>query len=159
MSQRTNQQARIIYGLYDPDDASKSIRYIGCTHKKVQTRLREHLTEAMRSTAENERLSWLRILILRDQEPEHVVLEHVPAGSDWEAREAFWIGATPNLVNGTAGGIGVKGLKLSAQVRAVMSEKRRQRPPASAETRRRMSEAGRRRVARSRISPQSTNEN
>lgn len=95
-----------IYGLYDPTDDQKTIRYVGYTSKSPSRRLIEHVAEA-KASATCHRHKWIRSVLKKGVKPVVVVIEVVDAES-WQERERYWIGAHgSSLVNGTVGGDGL----------------------------------------------------
>jgi len=96
----------VIYGLFDPSDPDKAIRYIGYTSLGVTKRIAGHLAEVKRKRRPNHLLNWLSSLVNRGLKPGAVVVEIV-TDKNWQDRERFWIAHFPNLVNSTAGGEGL----------------------------------------------------
>lgn len=74
----------LIYGLIDPRD--RCLRYVGKTHKRRETRLREHL-EAARLGSEAPVAVWIRELLAVERRPEIFVLKRVESTEDWRASE------------------------------------------------------------------------
>lgn len=107
-----------IYGLIDPSDPSRTIRYVGYTAKSLERRLNEHLTEARKRKCH--RHHWLMTIKDRGQRPTSVVLEVVTA-DNWQERERWWIAhlTQNNLINATSGGEGL--INPSAEVRGRIS--------------------------------------
>ncbi|WP_315809486.1 NUMOD3 domain-containing DNA-binding protein [Pseudomonas sp. C9-3] len=99
--------AHAVYGLFDPADPEKRIRYVGCSSKTVSRRIIEHISEAKERA--NSRHLWIMEILDRGERPQAVVLEEVRDG-DWQDRERFWIKElSGDLVNSTEGGIGLIG--------------------------------------------------
>ena len=94
----------IIYGLYDPSDLSRTIRYVGYT-SNIHRRLIVHLTTAKRRRS-NHLHHWLNNVVRRGLRPGIVVIETVTKET-WQDRERFWISQFSNLVNSTIGGEGL----------------------------------------------------
>lgn len=135
-----------IYGLFDPTDVAKTIRYVGYTAKKMQQRINQHCSEVKKKSG-SRRNHWIRSLLAAGHRPGAIVLEDVTA-ENWEERERYWIAfyAGDALVNATIGGMGLIGP--SADVRARISRKvskllegnqRRKGIPHSEETKRTIS--------------------
>ena len=104
-----------IYKLIDP--LENSVKYIGWTHKPLEKRLQNHLSDARRGL-KNHRCNWIRKLLLNGVYPIINIIEEV----DYEERnrkEKYWISyyGRENLVNGTDGGEGVCGLLVSNDTR------------------------------------------
>lgn len=128
-----------IYGLYDsrfPEDC----RYIGKTIRTLNTRLRDHHTEA-KGKAKHHRATWIRsvldagaTLIIKDFEHyfyfDREELKRVGSGP-----EKKWIASGReqgyDLVNGTDGGEGVVGYTYTDEARAKMSAAKKGKPLSS----------------------------
>ena len=106
-----------VYALVDP--RTGLARYIGCTTKQLERRLRVHVSEAKCSKNNYRRLKWIRSLVKDGHEPKIVLVESVDDVAVLFDRERFWIAHYKNigvdLVNSTDGGEGV--LNLSADAR------------------------------------------
>jgi hypothetical protein len=76
-----------IYLLRDPDDPN--VGYVGQTRRKLQTRVRQHMTEAPRTS--NRRARWLRTIIGRGLEPSVESLEICSTAIAANRAEALWI--------------------------------------------------------------------
>lgn len=101
--------------IYALCDESGVVRYVGKTVQSIDQRLAQH-----RSAARKNRLPvgrWLR------KHPNATVqlLEVVPPGGDWAAREKAWIRRHENLLNLTEGGEGLAGHSFSAEHRLKIS--------------------------------------
>lgn len=112
----------VIYGLYDPSNKKKTIRYVGYTGMNLEKKRLGHIRET-RSVFKLGRKNpthkhkWIRTLLRRGEEPSIKVLEVVSKNSrkiakkSWGRREAKWIerlNAKGNrLTNATAGGEGL----------------------------------------------------
>lgn len=108
-----------IYALIDP--RTEEIRYIGWS-VDVEKRLGDHCSEARRNR-KTYKDKWICSLLSNGLKPIYRILEH--GTKDWASAEQKWIthfrsdGA--RLVNGTDGGQGGWGRKLSAATRAHLS--------------------------------------
>jgi hypothetical protein len=100
----------LVYGLFDPADQTRLVRYVGCTAKTLDYRLGDHVRDGRRArTAASPRGQWLRMLAAAGRRPGIVELEEVTA-KDWVKRERWWIATFgAQLLNGTAGGPGLVG--------------------------------------------------
>jgi hypothetical protein len=129
----------IIYGLLDP--RTDELRYVGKSASGMvrpkahcfPSQLRHH----------NRRVAWIKSLLAADVKPEIAVLEEVENAESLPELEKLAIqhyrSMGFDLVNGTDGGEGTLGRKLSAEARAKISAARKGWCP-SDDTRRRMSE-------------------
>lgn len=139
-------EKHLIYGLFDPTDESKEVRYVGYTSKGLKQRIKEHVSEAKaKNTCYRHR--WLRALIVAGVKVEAIVLEEVDA-TNWQERERHWIAELygPRLTNSTEGGEGL--VSPSAEIRAkigikvsalLVGNQRRKGVPHTDETKGRMS--------------------
>lgn len=109
-----------IYVLVDPRDGE--IRYVGWTNKSLKARLRGHLYDAKRES--NWRAKWIRRLVALGLRPMIRLVQTVPSSAYAQA-ECYWIkhfrDTGCRLTNGTDGGDGNLGRKVSAETRARMS--------------------------------------
>jgi len=106
-----------IYALCEPDHTP---RYVGKTVRYLHERHKQHIYEAQK----RRRLPVHRWLSKRIAEEKHLViklLEYVPAGENWAARETAWInqlrGEGFDLLNLTQGGEGLPGLTFTPEHR------------------------------------------
>ena len=134
-----------IYGLSDP--RTDEIRYV---RKSVSgmTRPRAHLFPSM-LRHHNRRVAWLKSLLKEGLKPDIVVLERANAESLPELEKlaiAHYRSMGFDLVNGTDGGEGCTGRKLSEDAKRRVSEARKGKHP-SADTKQRMKDAQRARYA------------
>jgi hypothetical protein len=124
-----------VYRLLDP--ITKEIRYIGITTCTLIQRLKQHIKETQKGKYSH-RCNWIRSLLEKELEPIIELIE-VTDFSNWQDRERFWIAYYKDdgspLTNGTLGGEGSLGHVVSKECRKRMSEKQKQRPPISEETR------------------------
>lgn len=143
-------QRHVIYGLYDPTDDRREIRYVGYTHFTPGQRIIDHISGARRHNKTHKQ-KWIRKLFRNGVEPDFVVLE-ITTAKDWKFRETFWIAdlraGGHRLTNATDGGEGLvnpsKGVRerISAKVSAgLMGNSRRSGRPHSSETRQAISES------------------
>ncbi len=111
-----------IYAIHDPTEVSQRF-YVGMT-TNPKKRLEAHLYPGILKKP-TIRACWLRSLLSRVVHPELVVLEVVPPGADYQDAERFWIaslrGLGAQLVNGTDGGHGARGLVFTDESRAKIS--------------------------------------
>lgn len=100
-----------IYALCEMETGER--RYVGKTTKRPGRRLTEHCWAAKTSHLPVGR--WIRKQTKNGRHPTIEVLELVPAGGDWEAREAAWIATLPRQrrLNITDGGEGLPGLHMA----------------------------------------------
>src|SRR4030066_500374 len=100
---------KVIYILVDPRTPAE-VRYVGYTSKGLSSRLRDHLTFALRHGRDSYCQRWIRSLCVDEVSPEIRHLERVIA-STWAARECYWIKRLKDeghrLTNCTGGGEGV----------------------------------------------------
>ncbi|AMX93637.1 MULTISPECIES: NUMOD3 domain-containing DNA-binding protein [Mesorhizobium] len=121
-----------IYGLIDPRDGQ--LRYVGKTKNSLKSRLLAHVSDVRRGRTYIPRHKWLCDLLLAGEFPEIVELDRV-ASDAWQEAEQFWIGylrfvGLP-LLNGTIGGDGTIGHKMSEEIKKKLSDgatKRYQNP-------------------------------
>jgi hypothetical protein len=108
-----------IYKLIDP--RTNSIKYIGSTHKSLKRRLSDHLSDARRGQ-KNYRCNWIRCLLLEGLYPSIDIIEKVNY-EERNEKEKYWISyyGRENLVNGTDGGEGVRGLLVSDETKKKLS--------------------------------------
>lgn len=108
-----------IYSLLDP--TNDLVRYIGWT-SSIDKRYKEHLKEA-KSGSKNHRCNWIRLLLSQNKFPIIKIIEEVPYSKRHE-REIYWIAyyGRENLVNGSNGGEGNKGLVVSESVKKYLSD-------------------------------------
>lgn len=115
-----------IYGLHDP--RTGELRYIG---KSV--RPRQRVRNQMNERANTHRGHWLAELRRLGVEPIQVIIDAVPADSDWQAIERVYIAAArasgARLTNGTDGGDGVSGLSMEARERIASTWRGRRATP------------------------------
>lgn len=132
------------------DPTNNEVRYVGVTHKKEATRLREHLSKARRGE-KTHRSTWLRTLLAKGLRPTLAVIDR-GLGPGWVEAEQMWIKhyreAGAQLVNATDGGEGTLGYVPSQETREKMRAHMKNRPPAPSptpETRAKMAESQRQR--------------
>ncbi len=143
-----------IYALTDP---SGDVRYVGKTAKTAEERLTGHLQEA--KSQDHYRARWLKSLQRKGVQPGVIVLEVVEE-ADANSAERTWIAHFRRLVgkrltNGTEGGTGGRqSPEVNKKRIATMREKYKTQPGPftgkthSPETKKKMSEAAKRRIAR-----------
>jgi hypothetical protein len=108
-----------IYKLIDP--TTNYVKYVGWTHKPLQKRLGDHLSDARRGQ-KNYRCNWIRNLLSNGFYPLIDIIEKVNYNERSE-KEKYWISyyGRENLVNGTDGGEGVSGLLVSDETKKKLS--------------------------------------
>lgn len=92
-----------IYGLYDPTDNTKSIRYVGKTIQSLNKRLQGHIDEAVKNNPPTYKKNWINSILDKGYRPQIKIIE-ICQENNWEERERFWISNIQNLTNLTAGG-------------------------------------------------------
>jgi hypothetical protein len=110
-----------IYALTEPE--TEEIRYIGKADN-LNKRYTEHLSYGKNAKNKTHRASWLRHLMALGKQPDVLVLEECDS-SDWQAHEREWIALGRldglDLVNGTVGGDGVNGHRMTDAGKAIVS--------------------------------------
>ena len=108
-----------IYALIDP--RNEIVRYIGWTSKPLKRRLTDHISDSNRGH-NNHRCKWIRKMLSQNVVPVIKTIEECDYNERWD-RERYWISyyGRENLVNGTDGGEGVKGLTVTVESRNKMS--------------------------------------
>lgn len=124
MADDTIQQVSVfIYGLVDPRDGQ--LRYVGKTKNSLRSRLLAHISDVRRGRTYIPRHKWLCDLLLAGESPEIVELDKVTS-DEWQEAEQFWIGYLRfvglSLLNGTIGGDGAVGHKMSEEVKKKLSD-------------------------------------
>lgn len=143
-----------IYALIDP--ATREVRYVGKTVAPKQ-RLSYHIYAARILRARTYAASWIRGLLAQALVPEMQILEEC-SDETWRDRERFWIRkykCDARLTNLTDGGDGMTGWNPSDETRAKWSIANSHRT-LSAEARRNMSEAAKKRGASWRLGQRHT---
>lgn len=116
---RATQQITAIYALCE--FPSWRPRYIGKTVQYLHQRHKAHIRDARRGGKRPVNY-WLRKQIASGQRLAIKLLEYVPAGEDWSARERHWIAAYraehADLLNICDGGEGLPGLNFTPEHRA-----------------------------------------
>lgn len=105
----------LIYALFDPREPGR-IRYVGKA-KDISERMKGHIYLA-KVKPTNQRLCWIKSLLVAGVFPQTVILEQVPGDTPWQAREQFWIAmfraaghALTNTTDGGDGGASSRGKK------------------------------------------------
>lgn len=129
-----------IYVLIDP--RTRVVRYVGKA-RDIRVRLNSHLSQKSLATPTHKN-RWIKSLLALGLKPEIQAIEIV-SETDWEERERYHIAryrdlGTP-LTNHAPGGRGRSNYSHSPETRKRLSEARRRRPPMSAETRAKLSAA------------------
>jgi hypothetical protein len=111
-----------IYGLYDPSDRKKEVRYVGATKFTPEQRLTDHISGA--EAADTYKKKWIRKLLRQNLVPAILVLE-VTTTRHWKKREKYWIAYLRSkgsrLTNSTEGGEGL--VNPTKNVRARIAKK------------------------------------
>jgi hypothetical protein len=98
-----------IYVLMNP--RTRVVRYVGCTTRALQSRLRAHICESMKSQ-KTHKSRWIMSLLRSGLSPQLEVIE-TGSGDGWQDAERRWISyyrsIGANLANGTDGGDGTPG--------------------------------------------------
>lgn len=120
----------VIYGLYDPKDCI--VRYVGQTVHKPSYRLNNHIAEAKRGEYSNRKNNWIRSILNEGRQPEMMILEEVQDVDKLDNAEIFHIAQLRDcgfdLTNAsTGGGVSSRGVVHSAETRKKMSEVQRAR--------------------------------
>lgn len=112
-----------IYRLVDPRD--RRPRYVGKTENTLYRRLAGHLKQARDGIGPCR--GWIGELLALGMRPSIELIETVPPGSAWPAREKYWIleyrRGCPDLLNVGPGGGGGGAIHMTAAVRARLSER------------------------------------
>lgn len=99
-----------IYALVDPRNPT-DYRYVGQTHKSIETRLKWHIRDAC-AGFRTHNYNWIRKIIRDGVFPEAIILE-ICNEDTWKERESYWISKIRlegyRLTNATAGGDGTVG--------------------------------------------------
>jgi len=128
-----------IYICCDP--VTHEPRYVGKTVRKVEHRIRNHVSRSFNTHASR----WFN----KVKNPYYFVVEIVPPGGDWIEAEQFWIAYMKSLgarlTNMTVGGEGLTGRDMPEEVREKIGAANRgqKRGPLSPETCAKMSESRR----------------
>jgi hypothetical protein len=122
-----------IYALIDP--VTNEIKYIGQTHRKLETRLKEHIYDCIRRPRSSNKVKWINSLIVKNKLPSIELLEIVEE-NNLKYKESHWILESIKngnmLTNSTEGGeFCTYGSKLSSDVRKHMSKKAKERSKGS----------------------------
>lgn len=103
------QKRQTIYGLYDPSDKAREIRYIGYTAFTPEQRLKDHIGGAQKRN-DTHKQKWIRKLLRGGLTPVIIVLELFNS-KDWKHKERHWIAEHRakghRLTNSTDGGEGL----------------------------------------------------
>jgi len=138
-----------VYALKDPDGA---VRYIGWSIYP-QKRLLTHIRVAKSGREVNHRTNWILSLAAKGLTPTLDVIEENVI--DFSRRERFWIAyfrsLGARLTNGTEGGEGMLGHRMSGRTKKALSEAWKRKPtppppPPSEETKQIIRESNRRRI-------------
>lgn len=124
-----------IYGLYSPEGA---LRYIGKTNKVLRERLLEHIRPSCVSREINYKNNWVKSLLSKGQEPVISVIQTLSNEQDLASAEQYWIRFFReqgcNLTNGTDGGEGVSGYRLTEKHKQAISKAQKDRIRTKEET-------------------------
>lgn len=94
-----------IYKLIDP--ISDTVRYVGVTTRKLQSRFSQHKHSALTSKSELHVHRWFRRVYNKEGLLPIIELIEECEDSIWEEREKYWINFYSNLTNTREGGKGV----------------------------------------------------
>lgn len=106
------------YKLYSLNDET-GIRYIGITKQKLSTRLSGHLASCKQAfknkKSRHHRHCWIKSLLDKNQLPKIELLNTYYTSNDAKKAEIEYISKYTNLVNGTAGGDGIREYKFGKE--------------------------------------------
>jgi hypothetical protein len=106
------------YKLYSLNDET-GIRYIGITKQKLFTRLSGHLASCKQAfknkKSRNHRHCWIKSLLDKNKLPKIELLNTYCTSEEAKKAEIEYISKYTNLVNGTAGGDGIRKYKFSKE--------------------------------------------
>lgn len=111
----------LIYGLYDLRDPQHEVRYVGKTVRKLETRLAQHLTEALVKRRHTHCGSWI---ISLGRENVGILLLDQANREDLGTLEREWIarlrpsGRLTNLTDGGDGGASSRSIATRAKISA-----------------------------------------
>lgn len=114
----------IIYTLHDPR-APLEVRYVGKTHQRPNSRLKNHLVYAKNGQDKTRCGNWKRVLLRADVRPVLMIVQ-TGFGNDWNEAEIRWIAyfkaRGDRLTNHTDGGAGIIGMKHSKAAKEKIGE-------------------------------------
>lgn len=106
------------YKLYSLSD-DKGVRYIGITKQKLSYRLSGHISSCKQAfknkKSRHRRHCWIKSLLNRDVKPTISLIAEFNSSEEAKQAEINTIKLYKNLVNGTAGGDGIKEYKFSEE--------------------------------------------
>lgn len=106
------------YKLYSLNDET-GIRYIGITKQKLSNRLSAHISSCKQAfknkKSRHHRHCWIKSLLNKNQLPKIELLNTYDTSEEAKKAEIEYISKYTNLVNGTAGGDGIKKYKFSEE--------------------------------------------
>lgn len=106
------------YKLYSLNDKT-GIRYIGITKQKLSTRLSGHISSCKQAfknkKSRHHRHCWIKSLLDKNQLPKMELLNTYCTAKKAKEAEIKYISKYTNLVNGTAGGDGIREYKFSKE--------------------------------------------
>jgi|SRR5579872_631720 len=112
-----------IYTLIDPREP-EDIRYVGLTKRNIQRRLTEHCTPREINLHRNHRTNWIRELLKAGVKPLIIEIANCATLEDANFCETLCIKQFQkfcNLVNGTEGGDGTAGRKVTNKHKKALS--------------------------------------
>lgn len=125
--------AWVVYVLCDPreTDPVRRIRYVGVTHKEPSYRLAKHIDDVKWGKGQTHKKNWIKNLLTVDLSPTIEIVDPGTEASAWGRSEMSWIDYFRQkgcpLTNTTKGGEGSAGHTMSEESRRKMSEAQRQR--------------------------------
>jgi len=115
-----------VYVLKDP--VTDEVRYVGCTHQKLQQRLSTHVSLARAGKRDNSCYAWVRALDKRGLRPliaevSTHFMQHQAATAEVAAIAHYR--TTTDLLNKADGGPGAAGVRRSKRTRKLMGDAKR----------------------------------
>jgi NUMOD3 motif len=105
-ARRENAHCTYLYGLRDPRDGERWVRYIGKSDDPLR-RYRRHLYGSRNGWDQTHKARWIRVLLRERVFPELIIFAAVRRDM-WQEHERFWVTALrPSLTNSTGGGDGL----------------------------------------------------
>lgn len=108
----------LIYRLIDPRD--QRVRYVGKTETRLSRRLAGHIKQAKDGRGGSS-APWILDLLAQGLRPRIEMIETVPVGNAWPAREKHWIAEYrrqyPDLLNIALGGAGGGAIYMTPEVK------------------------------------------
>ena len=124
-----------VYGLYSPEG---DLRYVGKTSKVLRERFLEHIRPSCVSREINYKNNWVKSLLGKGQKPIISVIQTLNGEQDLALAEQYWIAFFRaqgcNLTNGTSGGEGISGYRLTETHKQAISKAQKGRLRTKEET-------------------------